>query len=103
MTHVLDDIPISLQGRCTEIQELQMTCVLDDIPISLQGRCTEIQELQMTTVLDENVHNFAVEGSSDDLDVPIKGGTEPLTKFCRLFDTGTIKYSEILFINIRIL
>jgi hypothetical protein len=26
----------------------------------------------MTTVLDENVHNFAVDGTSDDLDVPIK-------------------------------
>ena len=26
----------------------------------------------MTTVLDDNVHNFAVDGSSDDLDVPIK-------------------------------
>ena len=28
--------------------------------------------LKMTTVLEENVHNFAVDGSSDDLDVPIK-------------------------------
>lgn len=28
--------------------------------------------LQMTTVLEDNVHNFAVDGSSDDLDVPIK-------------------------------
>ena len=37
-----------------------------------QGRCTEIQELQMTTVLEDNVYNFAVEGTSDDLDVPIK-------------------------------
>ena len=27
---------------------------------------------QMTTVLDDNVHNFGVDGSSDDLDVPIK-------------------------------
>ena len=26
----------------------------------------------MTTVLDDNVHNFGVDGSSDDLDVPIK-------------------------------
>ena len=26
----------------------------------------------MTTVLEDNVHNFAVDGSSDDLDVPIK-------------------------------
>ena len=28
----------------------------------------------MTTVLDDNVHNFGVDGSSDDLDVPIKVG-----------------------------
>ena len=26
----------------------------------------------MTTVLEDNVHNFCVEGTSDDLDVPIK-------------------------------
>jgi hypothetical protein len=30
----------------------------------------------MTTVLDENVHNFAVDGTSDDLDVPIKERAE---------------------------
>merc|ERR550519_3300032 len=29
-----------------------------------KGRCTKIQELQMTTVLDENVHCFGVDGSS---------------------------------------
>ncbi|CAK9299041.1 unnamed protein product [Gordionus sp. m RMFG-2023] len=33
--------------------------------------CTEIQELQMTTVLDPNIHIFKVEGTCDDLDVPI--------------------------------
>ena len=26
----------------------------------------------MTTVLEDNVHNFCVDGTSDDLDVPIK-------------------------------
>ena len=26
----------------------------------------------MTTVLEDNVHNFGVDGTSDDLDVPIK-------------------------------
>ena len=31
----------------------------------------------MTTVLEDNVHNFAVDGTSDDLDVPIKVGIEP--------------------------
>jgi len=45
---------------------------IDVIVLLPKGRCTEIQELQMTTVLSDNVHNFAVEGTSDDLDVPIK-------------------------------
>ena len=26
----------------------------------------------MTTVISDNVHNFAVEGTSDELDIPIK-------------------------------
>lgn len=34
--------------------------------------CSQTVLLQMTTVLDENIHNFGVDGSSDDLDVPIK-------------------------------
>lgn len=33
---------------------------------------SKLQELQMTTVSDENVHVIGVEGSSDDLDVPIE-------------------------------
>jgi len=45
---------------------------LDVVVLLPRGRCTTIQELQMTTVLDDNVHNFGVDGSSDDLDVPIK-------------------------------
>jgi len=45
---------------------------IDVVVLLPKGRCTEIQELQMTTVLADNVHNFAVEGTSDDLDVPIK-------------------------------
>jgi len=45
---------------------------VDVVVLLPKGRCTEIQELQMTTVLEDNIHNFAVEGTSDDLDVPIK-------------------------------
>ena len=37
-----------------------------------QGRVSEIQELQMLSVEDANVHVFACEGTSDDLDIPIK-------------------------------
>ncbi|XP_068957065.1 threonine synthase-like 2 [Petaurus breviceps papuanus] len=36
------------------------------------GRCSKIQELQMTTVIEDNVHVFGVEGDSDELDEPIK-------------------------------
>ncbi len=45
---------------------------VDIIVLLPKGRCTEIQERQMTTVIAENVHVFAVEGSSDDLDAPIQ-------------------------------
>lgn len=64
--------------------------MIDIIVLLPKGRCTKIQQLQMTTVHDENIHNFAgekpfpsfkssvfkscfsVDGTSDDLDVPIK-------------------------------
>jgi len=45
---------------------------VDTVVLLPHGRCTMIQELQMTTVLDSNVHCYAVDGTSDDLDVPIK-------------------------------
>lgn len=62
---------------------------VDIIVLLPKGRCTEIQERQMTTVITDNVHNFAgsfnseivklslsssfsVEGNSDELDAPIK-------------------------------
>ncbi|MGH0188138.1 UNVERIFIED_CONTAM: hypothetical protein FKN15_027688 [Acipenser sinensis] len=37
-----------------------------------KGRCTPVQELQMTTVKEDNVHVFAADGTSDDIDVPIR-------------------------------
>jgi len=45
---------------------------VDVVVLLPHGRCTTIQELQMTTVLEDNVHCFAVDGNSDELDVPIK-------------------------------
>ncbi|NXU56039.1 THNS2 protein, partial [Turnix velox] len=37
-----------------------------------KGLCTQIQELQMTTVIEDNVHVFAAQGNSDEIDEPIK-------------------------------
>uniref|UniRef100_UPI00398E759F threonine synthase-like 2 n=1 Tax=Pristiophorus japonicus TaxID=55135 RepID=UPI00398E759F len=36
------------------------------------GRCSLIQELQMTTVIEDNIHVFSVDGTSDELDEPIR-------------------------------
>ena len=45
---------------------------MDVIVLFPKGKVSPVQELQMVTVQDENVHLFEVEGTSDDLDVPIK-------------------------------
>ena len=51
----------------------------------------------MTTVLEENVHNFAVEGSSDDLDVPIKEDSgEVVFPPTRSFGEHGITFRELL-------
>ncbi|TRY76247.1 hypothetical protein TCAL_07996 [Tigriopus californicus] len=54
------------------IESVQNLSWVDIIVLLPKGRCTPIQELQMTTVIKDNVHVFAGDGSSDDLDVPIK-------------------------------
>jgi len=45
---------------------------LDIIVLYPKGKISEVQELQMISVTEDNVHVFATEGTSDDLDVPIK-------------------------------
>jgi len=37
-----------------------------------KGRVSRVQELQLTRMSEENIHMIAVEGTSDDLDIPIK-------------------------------
>merc|ERR1740128_889157 len=71
---------------------------VDVVVLLPKGRCTRIQELQMTTVLDENVHNFGVDGSSDDLDVPIKAVFADLeyTEANNLCSINSINWARIL-------
>ena len=54
------------------IESVRKSKWVDIIVMYPEGRCSQIQELQMTTILDENVHVIRGEGSSDDLDVPMK-------------------------------
>lgn len=54
------------------IESVKRSQWMDIIVLYPKGRCTQVQELQMTTILEENVHVVRVDGTSDDLDVPIK-------------------------------
>ncbi|KAM7446583.1 Threonine synthase-like 2 [Porites harrisoni] len=54
------------------IESVRRSEWIDIIVLFPKGRANQIQELQMTTVTDSNVHVFSTEGTSDDLDKPIK-------------------------------
>lgn len=54
------------------IESVRRSQWVDIIVLFPKGRCNVVQELQMTTVRDQNVHVVRTEGTSDDLDVPIK-------------------------------
>ena len=71
---------------------------VDVVVLLPKGRCTQIQELQMTTVLDDNVHCFGVDGSSDDLDVPIKAvfADHEYTANNNLCSINSINWARIL-------
>lgn len=71
---------------------------MDIVVLLPKGRCTAIQELQMTTVLEDNVHVYRVDGSSDDLDHPIKqcfADTQLVAKH-NLISVNSINWGRIL-------
>lgn len=45
---------------------------VDMVVLLPRGRCTQVQELQMTTVVEDNIHVFRADGTSDDIDLVIK-------------------------------
>nr|XP_045614565.1 threonine synthase-like 2 [Procambarus clarkii]XP_045614566.1 threonine synthase-like 2 [Procambarus clarkii]XP_045614567.1 threonine synthase-like 2 [Procambarus clarkii]XP_045614568.1 threonine synthase-like 2 [Procambarus clarkii]XP_045614570.1 threonine synthase-like 2 [Procambarus clarkii] len=71
---------------------------MDIIVLLPHGRCTPIQELQMTTVVERNVHVFCVEGTSDDLDKPIKQcfADKELVSTHNLISINSINWGRIL-------
>ncbi|KAK3707096.1 hypothetical protein QZH41_014687 [Actinostola sp. cb2023] len=54
------------------IESVRRSKYIDIVVLFPNGYCNKVQELQMTTVQDDNVHVFAVEGTSDNADVPMK-------------------------------
>jgi len=71
---------------------------VDIVVLLPHGWCTEIQELQMTTCLSDNVHIYAVDGNSDELDLPIKNvfaDTEFVVRH-RVISTNSINWARIV-------
>ncbi|KAE8628841.1 hypothetical protein XENTR_v10000249 [Xenopus tropicalis] len=71
---------------------------IDIVVLLPRGRCTRIQELQMTTVIEDNVHVFAVDGTSDELDYPIKKlfADSDFVKTHNIISTNSVNWARIL-------
>ncbi|XP_058523632.1 threonine synthase-like 2 isoform X2 [Ochotona princeps] len=96
--HVTVVVGTSGDTGSAAIESVQGAKNVDIIVLLPKGHCSRIQELQMTTVLKDNVHVFAVEGNSDELDEPIKAvfADVPFAKEHNLMSLNSINWSRIL-------
>ncbi|XP_028829754.1 threonine synthase-like 2 [Denticeps clupeoides] len=71
---------------------------VDVVVVFPRGRITQVQERQMTTVLEDNIHVFAADGSSDDIDVPLRRlfADQDLVKRHGLMSLNSVNVSRIL-------
>lgn len=71
---------------------------VDIVVVFPRGRITKIQELQMTTSVAENVHVFAADGTSDDIDVPLRKlfADGDLVQRHRLMSLNSVNWSRIM-------
>ncbi|NXG27488.1 THNS2 protein, partial [Dromaius novaehollandiae] len=71
---------------------------LDIFVLLPHGLCSQIQELQMTTVIEENVHVFAVHGTSDEIEEPIKElfANADFARKHNLMSLNSINWSRIM-------
>lgn len=96
--HVTIVVGTSGDTGSAAIESIRGAKNVDIIVLLPKGLCSKIQELQMTTVLEENVHVFAVEGNSDELDEPIKAmfADAALVKEHNLMSLNSINWSRVL-------
>lgn len=96
--HVTVIISTSGDTGSAAIESVRHLDYINIVVMFPKGRCSKVQERQMTTVLDENVHVFCGEGTSDDLDIPIKNClTNPeLVKKHGLCSINSINWARIM-------
>ncbi|XP_063067387.1 threonine synthase-like 2 [Engraulis encrasicolus] len=71
---------------------------VDVVVVFPRGRITPVQEKQMTTNLEDNIHVFAADGTSDDIDVPLRrlfGDRELVTRH-GLMSLNSVNMARIL-------
>ncbi|KAM4634377.1 threonine synthase-like 2 [Polymixia lowei] len=71
---------------------------LDVVVVYPQGRITPVQEKQMITCMEDNIHVFAADGSSDDIDVPLRRlfADQELVKCHGLMSLNSVNWSRIM-------
>ncbi|XP_020495690.1 threonine synthase-like 2 [Labrus bergylta] len=80
------------------IQSAKGLCGLDVVVVYPRGRITPVQEKHMITCLEDNVHVFAADGSSDDIDQPLRRlfADQDLVKSYRLMSLNSVNWSRIM-------
>ncbi|XP_053341855.1 threonine synthase-like 2 [Clarias gariepinus] len=71
---------------------------VDIVVVFPRGRITRVQERQMTTHMEDNVHVFAADGSSDEIDVPLRKlfADQDLVNRYVLMSLNSVNWSRIL-------
>ncbi|XP_056259357.1 threonine synthase-like 2 [Seriola aureovittata] len=71
---------------------------LDVVVVYPRGRITPVQEKHMITCLEDNVHVFAADGSSDDIDRPLRRlfADQELVKSHGLMSLNSVNWSRVL-------
>ncbi|XP_057674647.1 threonine synthase-like 2 [Corythoichthys intestinalis] len=80
------------------IQSAKGLSGLDIVVVYPQGRVTPVQEKHMITCLEDNVHVFAADGSSDDIDQPLRRlfADQDLVKHHGLMSLNSVNWSRIM-------
>ncbi|XP_047227802.1 threonine synthase-like 2 [Girardinichthys multiradiatus] len=71
---------------------------LDVLVVYPRGRITAVQEKHMTTCLEDNVHVFAADGSSDDIDRPLRRlfADQNLVRTHSLMSLNSVNWSRVM-------
>lgn len=71
---------------------------LDVVVVYPRGRITPVQEKHMITCLEDNIHVFAADGSSDDIDQPLRRlfANQELVKSYGLMSLNSVNWSRVM-------